>query len=242
MNVKNILLFFALFAGVFVSCSEDGIPVFADEASLNFPKTNFMGSKFKYDSLVFSSVFHSGGDEAVYRIPVYLTGRLSDKDRKYQVSVNPGETRGVVQGTHFSIDSEQLFKAGRYLDSLTLTLNVAKIKEDKIQGRIYLNLVPNENFTVGLSVYQNIVLSISGTGLSAQPAFWNSNSLGDYGGAYSHIKAEKFIELNGIPDAAWRAANKSILYAYAKKTYEWFEANEVYDNGERVVFKGSIIF
>lgn len=241
MKITNILLVLTLFAGAFAACNEDEIKEYPMESSLNFPKTGFM-SNFKYDSLVFSSVFHSGGDEAVYLIPVYLTGRISDEGREYTISVNPDETRGIVKGTHFTVETEQVFKGGRYLDSLKVTLNVAAIKADKVTGRIFLELVPNGNFTKGLNGYQTIALSVSGVGLSAQPAFWNSNSLGDYGGAYSHIKAEKFIELNGIPDAAWKAANKAIVYAYAKKTYEWFEANEVYDNGERVVFKGSIIF
>lgn len=34
--------------------------------------------------------------------------------------------------------------------------------------------------------------------------------------------------------------NKAKLYAYGKRTYEWFRDNPTYDNGERVMFIGTI--
>ena len=114
------------------------------------------------------------------------------------------------------------------------------IEDDAVEGRIYIELVPNENFVRGLDFYQYMIVNVSGVGLSSQPTLWRTNSLDTYGGTYSSVKAEKFIELNGILEEDWKAPNKAILYAYAKKTYEWFENNPTYDNGELVVFKGTI--
>ncbi len=122
-----------------------------------------------------------------------------------------------------------------------MKINVQAIKDDAVEGRIYIELVPNENFVRGLDFYQYMIVNVSGVGLSSQPTLWRTNSLDTYGGTYSSVKAEKFIELNGILEENWKAPfNKAILYAYAEETYEWFENNPTYDNGELVVFKGTI--
>ena len=73
-----------------------------------------------------------------------------------------------------------------------------------------------------------------------QPDFWNRNKLDDYGGIYSSVKAEKYVELNGVTSDSWVENNKAKLYAYGKRTYEWFRDNPTYDNGERVMFIGTI--
>lgn len=62
-----------------------------------------------------------------------------------------------------------------------------------------------------------MIVNVSGVGLSSQPTLWRTNSLDTYGGTYSSVKAEKFIELNGILEENWKAPNKAILYAYAEK-------------------------
>lgn len=64
--------------------------------------------------------------------------------------------------------------------------------------------------------------------------------LDDYGGIYSSVKAEKYVELNGVTSDSWVENNKAKLYAYGKRTYEWFRDNPTYDNGERVMFIGTI--
>ena len=83
-------------------------------------------------------------------------------------------------------------------------------------------------------------MEVSGEGFTTQPDFWNRNKLDDYGGIYSSVKAEKYVELNGVTSDSWVENNKAKLYAYGKRTYEWFRDNPTYDNGERVMFIGTI--
>ena len=236
------LLIFCLLLGVCINaCSRDEIMIFKEEQnSLNFPKYQYLSTTYKYDSLQFSSVFSGGKEVADFYIPIRVAGSVSDQDREYRLRVNPEETFGIKENTHYTLETTQLFRAGRYIDSTVVKINVQAIKDDAVEGRIYIELVPNENFVRGLDFYQYMIVNVSGVGLSSQPTLWRTNSLDTYGGTYSSVKAEKFIELNGILEEDWKAPNKAILYAYAKKTYEWFENNPTYDNGELVVFKGTI--
>ena len=228
--------------GALCACQRDEIMLVDGEvASLNFPKTKYL-SEYKNDSLQFLALFNSGVEEAVMYIPVRLSGKIAEAGRKYELRIVADESFGVTEGTHFTLETEQVFRAGRYIDSAVLKIDAKEVMKDKVDGRLYIELVPNENFEKGLDFYQYMIVRISGAGLTSQPTFWNKNSLGNYGGTYSAVKAEKFIELNNIPAADWVAPNKSVLFAYAKKTYEWFEANPTYDGGERVVFKGVVEF
>lgn len=240
-KIKRFILAIVCF-GTLWACQRDEIMLVDGEvASLNFPKTKYL-SEYKSDSLQFLALFNSGVEEAVMYIPVRLSGKIAEADRKYKVRIVADESFGVTEGTHFELATEQVFRAGRYIDSAVLKIDAKEVMKDKVDGRLYIELVPNENFEKGLDFYQYMIVRISGAGLTSQPTFWNKNSLGNYGGTYSAVKAEKFIELNNIPAADWVAPNKSVLFAYAKKTYEWFEANPTYDNGELVVFKGVVEF
>lgn len=240
MNARKIILIFLLLPLIFNACKEDGIMTpDSSVARLSFPTRGYISTS-AYDSLSFNSIFYSGGEIAEFRVPIHLTGAVSPVDREYTMKIITEETRGLTRGTHYTFDEKQMFKGGRVIDSAIVRLNVPLLKSDKVEGRVVIELVPNENFERGFENHQSIIVAVSGKGLSAVPNFWTYYTMSDYGGIYSHLKAEKFIELNGITSDAWRAANKTILYAYAKKTYDWFNDNPTYDNGERVYFKGTI--
>ena len=178
------LLIFCLLLGICINaCSRDEIMIFKEEQnSLNFPKYQYLSTTYKYDSLQFSSVFSGGKEVADFYIPIRVAGSVSDQDREYKLRVNPEETYGITENTHYTLETTQLFRAGRYIDSTVLKINVQAVKDDAVEGRIYIELVPNENFVRGLDFYQYMIVNVSGVGLSSQPTLWRTNSLDTYGG------------------------------------------------------------
>ena len=139
------------------------------------------------------------------------------------------------------MDKEQLYKSRGYLDTAIIVIDTKKLREDEAIGILQIELEENENFERGIEILRFITVNISGAGFAQIPNFWTINSMTNYGGDYLSIKAEKFVELNGITDGGWKAPNMVILYAYCKKTYLWFEENPTFDkDGNRIHFKGSI--
>lgn len=155
------LLIFCLLLGVCINaCSRDEIMIFKEEQnSLNFPKYQYLSTTYKYDSLQFSSVFSGGNEVADFYIPIRVAGSVSDQDREYRLRVNPEETFGIKENTHYTLETTQLFRAGRYIDSTVVKINVQAIKDDAVEGRIYIELVPNENFVRGLDFYQYMIVT-----------------------------------------------------------------------------------
>lgn len=241
---KLILLSLTAVAIILSSCKEDELITFdSDKASLNFVKSYYLPSITMpdYDTLIFAAPFYGGKETAQIKLPIRMSGKVVDYDRKYNVSLVAEEcTKALVEGTHFTMAKEQIFHKGEFADSVIIDVNLTKLRADKVLGQLVIKLVPSELFGAGLERYQSIGVKLSGQGFSQQPDFWNKNGLTDYGGAYSSIKAEKYAELNGVDSDTWREFNKAKLYAYGKRTYQWFVDNPTYDNGKLVEFKGTI--
>ena len=243
--MKKYIISILAVAIAFVACKKEDIPVYdAEHPSLNFVKSYFMpglnlgGSAL--DTLKLVAVFYAGQEQADFKLPVYLSGPTVDHDRKYTVRVSTEKSYGdLVEGIHFTLPESQILHAGQYADSAVVHANISKLRADKASGTLVLELVPGDVFTTGLEHYQSIGLEISGEGFNSQPVFWNKNDLNTYGGNYTSIKAEKYVELNGVTSDSWWTNNKAKLYAYGKRTYEWFRDNPTYDNGVLVEFKGT---
>lgn len=240
--MKKNLVFLILCGSLILmwACQEDEIMKRDEnEASLNFAKKSYF-SIYSDDSIRFEALYNSSVDTAQIKIPVCLAGKIADREREYAVAVNEQESYGLTEGKHYILERKQVMGAGAYLDTVVLKIDVRQLMTGKIEGRLLIELVPNENFSRGMDDFQYMAVIISGAGLTAMPNFWTFNNLTDYGGEYMPVKAEKFIQLNAIPASTWKNPNKAILYAYAKKTYEWFENNPTYVDGVRVEFKGII--
>ncbi len=245
-TMKRFIIPVLAIAIAFVSCKKEDILVYnSDRPSLNFVKSYFTPdlNKQEIDTLVLNAVFYSGKEETDFKLPVRLSGAAEDHDRTYNVRISEKKSYGaLVEGVHYTIAAEQTFHAGTSADSTLVHVNLTKLRADKVSGTLVVELVPGETFDAGLDNYQSIGLRIAGEGFATQPDFWNRNLLNNYGGNYTPIKAEKYVELNGIPDDTWKEYNNAKLYAYGKRTYEWFRDNPTYDNGVLVVFQGTIIY
>lgn len=239
--MKKPLLIILAAAISLLSCSEEKTMVYdRSMPSLNFAKSNYGGAKF--DSLEFLALYSGAAEKAEMNLPLIMSGEIAAGDRTYDLRIDPGETRGIESGRHYDLPRRQTFRAGEYTDTMVITFNVKELREDEVKGRMRIELVPNGDFTEGLAYNSYMVINVSGAGLTERPLLWSNNKLHIYGGSYSHVKAEKFIELNGITSAEWRAENEAVLFAYAKKTCEWFEDNPTFEDGERVIFKGTVEF
>lgn len=242
--MKNYIISVLAIAIAFVACKKEDIPVYdAEHPSLNFVKSYFIPTLTDptLDTLKLVAVFYAGKEQADFKLPVYLSGPAVDQDRKYTMRVSAEKSYGnLMEGIHFTLPAKQTLHAGQYADSAIVHANIAKLRADKASGTLVFELVPGDNFTVGLENYQSIGLEISGEGFTSQPVFWNKNDLNTYGGDFTSIKAEKYVELNGVTSDSWQESNKAKLYAYGKRTYEWFRDNPTYDNGVLVEFKGTI--
>ena len=230
------------------ACNKEEVPVYdSSRPSLNFVKNFFIPGSLsdpELDTVRVHAVFYPGLSEGECKLPVYLSGAVEDHDRTYTVRLVAEQCYGDLQeGVHYTLPTEQTLHAGQYADSVVVKLHLDKLREDRVSGVLVVELVPDETFIAGLDTYQSIGVEIAGGDFLREPYFWGLNKLSDYGGTYLSIKAEKFAELNGITSAMWRNEGSAQLYAFSKRTYEWFRDNPIYDDNENLVeFKGSIDF
>lgn len=241
-KMKHILLVTVVLVFSLVSCKkEEVITITVDGASINFPKTGFDAVHVR-DFLEFSSIFNLKKEVADIGFDVIMSGPIVDYDRTYTVTVIDSLT--TLDAKYFSLEPKQVLPAGEFETEVRITINNKVLMNDAAIGSIVVGHVPDENFIKGLDGYDFMEVRVSGQGLLEKPIFWNNNKLDEYGGDYHRIKAEKFIELNDIDSPEWRSSgNMTIVYAYSKRTHDWFEANPTYDeNGDRIYFKGTIEF
>lgn len=242
MKRKELIIILLLLSLGLVSCSEDKVSTMdKDVSSLNFERVP-VGTTGDFYYVDFSAIYNTQREIATVKLPIRLMGVATNYDRTYYVQVNDQKTEGnLIEGVHYSLDREQILKANTYRDSVELTVYVDRLIKDNVTGTLYVEFEQNENFSPGLTANQFELVNLVGGGLVTVPSFWGRNKLDAYGGEYLAIKAEKYIELNGIPGDSWRETNTAILYAYGKKTYLWFEENPTYDeNNNRIHFKGTV--
>lgn len=229
------------------SCKKDEIMTFdSSKPTIDFHKAYYLsGSYTDYvdvmDTLSMRAIYYSGQSTIEFKLPVRMSGSIIDEDRVYNVALATDKCYGdLVEGVHYTLSADQILSAGNYADSAVIELNVAQITTDAVSGVLVIEHVAGDVFDNGIDHYQSIGVRVSGEGFTTQPAFWNYNNLNDYGGTFSSIKAAKYVELNGVTDDEWKESSSAKLYAYGKRTYEWFRDNPTYDEGVLVEFLGTV--
>lgn len=242
---------FIIYASIclgFVSCKEDKLELYDDsESSLNFAKTltdksgtllEIFGKEEDYpENYSFNAHFiGSDADNCTYDIPVRLTGHIDyDRDREFQVRVNPEKSKLAVKDVHYSLDETQIFHKGLYEDHVKVTIHT-KAMDETSSYKLHIELVPNENFATGVSEYQYIEVFFT-KNLETPPAFWlNNTKLNKL--TYHPRKCAVFLEISGITDPDWRDNGATIQLDYwISLATQWFLEHEEYDeNGNRIYF------
>lgn len=234
--MKNICLLI-LSVCLLSACQEkDIMQVDTTYNALNILKGEFGDTEYP-ESYSFNAYFLGvGAEDYTLRIPVRLSGVINaENDRNYRVRVNPEKSRYVESGVQYSLDTMQIFRKGLAEDSILLTIHVGALNETDDYS-IFLELVPNENFSTGVRELQFIEIDFM-KNVNTPPPFWtNTSKLSKL--TYHPKKCVKFLEISKITDPEWSDPGNSVILDYWIQTAtQWFEDHEEYDeNNNRIFF------
>lgn len=229
--------FIAILVFLATACEEkDILQVDTSENALNILKGTFDNVEYP-EKYSFNAYFLGvGAEDYTLKIPVRLSGPIDyTADRIYEVRVNPDSSQHIGSGKEYTLNNQQILHKGRTEDSIFLTIHIAALNETD-DYKIYLELVPNENFIAGVKEFQFIEIEFM-KNVNTAPAFWTNNSkLKKF--TYHPRKGAKFLEISKITDPEWTDAGNSIILDYwIKVATQWFEDHEEYDEkGERIYF------
>ncbi len=219
------------------ACQEkDILQVDTTYNALNILKGEFGEIKYP-ESYSFNAYFLGvGANDYILYIPVRLSGLIDyDNDRTYRVRLNPGKSKLVEAGVHYSLDTIQTFRKGLAEDSIPLTIHVSALNETD-DYKIYLELLPNETFSTGVKELQFIEIDFI-KNVNTPPLFWTGNSkLSKF--TYHPRKCIKFLEISKITDPEWSDPGNSVIVDYwIQLATQWFANHEEYDeNNNRIFF------
>lgn len=188
-------------------CEEQKLETYNGDNFVQFKKTIS-------DSTNVSFMFYPGKDYIEFPVVLELVGVASTKNRTYKVTVDNEYTTASEQ--HYSIPSEQIFHAGRYIDTLYIRLNnTADLKQKKV--RLLLRVESSSDLKIGKIEQSAALIWITST--LSKPAWWNSDIDSYYLGTYSEKKYELFIQVTGIFDMTGLDASLKRSYALQLKQY-----------------------
>ncbi len=235
--MKRYIYILLLLCVVF-ACKEDKLDLYdASRPSLNIAKGNFNPGEYS-ESYSFNAYFLGvGAGDYILQIPVRLSGEIDyERDRRYNVEADVDSSRNAVNGVHYTLDNEQLFRKGMYQDTIAVIIHVGALNTTD-DYRIWLKLIPNETFDVGIPDYQFVSIDFM-KNLNTAPPFWENNSkLAKL--PYHPKKCEVFLEISGITDPEWVDPGGTIQLEYwINLCTQYFIDNEIYDEetGNRIYF------
>lgn len=208
MKQNIILLITAIFTTILsTGCEEQELTTYNGDYFVQFEKKTA-------DSTNFSFMFYPGKDYIDYPIPLQLVGIASDKNMTYKITVDTKSTTATSQ--HYSVAEQQIFHAGRYIDTLYVRLNnTADLKQKKV--RLELHIESTSDLKVGKIEQSVAIFWISNT--VTKPLWWNSDIDTYYLGEYSNKKYELFIQVTGVFDLTDMDASLKRSYALQLKEY-----------------------
>lgn len=224
MKMKNILfIILCMLTLGLSSCKEDGIDLFDTSSHYIYIVSQERSDK---DSLFTSFKFHVGVDEYTVKFPVHLAGLPLTEDKTFKVEVVPEETTALP--ADYSLESEQVFHAGLWVDSLQIKLlRTAHLATTDVH--LTVRLVENENFKLGdliepdpngLPIYSKGTLkaTVAYNDKVTKPEWWKDDTEKLLLGDYSDIKYERFIEVTGVSDLSTKSEmEKRILVKQFKE-------------------------
>ena len=230
--MNKIILISIIAILVFSSCDENERLLYdKDDAALNFSLPRLK------DSLSVNFVFvPSEQNTKKIQIKVDLMGRADGKDRQYSIKAIANEST-AESGVHYTaFKNNYTFRADSITDMLELELIRDKSLLDN-SVRLYVELVPTDDFTLGAYKNQFFILNITDN-LVTEPPFWKALYMQYKAGSYHVLKCKKFIEIAGVDSPDWKPEVTPALDIYVKKCRAWFEENPTYDEtGKRLYFE-----
>lgn len=216
-SLQYILGAFLIIASA-VACKKSEIKTYDGKISVYFPRS--LSSPY-LDTLAVTFTFAPlSTTDSLIKIPVRIAGEPVDKDRVYNLVINPNKTTAVA-GSDYKLNDKRQFviPAGKVTDTIYLDLlrTPALLTEQKA---VSFTLLPNENFqtdilfkvvnTITGQRVSNVDYTVSFNDILRKPGRW----LDGYLGAFSRKKAFLMIELMGM-DLAYldnAAAVSDIIY------------------------------
>lgn len=103
------------------------------------------------DSMAISFGLVPNKEDSLIQIPVKITGKIADVDRKYKVKILDSST--AEEGVHFDYHDEDFtIAAGEYMDFIQITLHNTS---DLVDSSVYVafKLLPNKYFSTKLKYH-----------------------------------------------------------------------------------------
>lgn len=208
------------------ACSRTDENFFHDEASIYFAgdqDIDFTFTKYR-------------GNEATLLIPLEIGGYKTAQPRTVGIEVVSDSTTAVA-GLHYeALPAKVTLPADSFMYHLPVKLfnTDPKLKTEKV--RLFLRLVPNENFQSGIFDKQEVSIEISD--ILVKPAIWDA-VYSRFFGVYSQTKHRKILEICNIAEIPDEYDGGSYNYkwdAYGRAVNNYFKVNyPQYDENNQVI-------
>ena len=178
---KNILFAFMGVALILVGCEKSINFAYQGKDRVQFKcysiPNSYLGTRVYYSAQTFSfGMLPVEVTEDTARVVVEYTGRLSEVDRTYYVSILADSTT-AVEGVHYrAFRREQVIRAGRANDTLKIVIirdHLNTSFNNPVNERLHLVLEPSEDFDLGIEpgVRMNLLMNDYMT----KPSWWDSH-------------------------------------------------------------------
>ncbi|WP_167021590.1 DUF4843 domain-containing protein [Chitinophaga sp. Cy-1792] len=229
--MKNLKYIIPLLLLLVFSCKKSDLKNFDGTSDIYWSNIiSTQNSLLNTDSAVFSFAFGSAKvTDTLLKLPVKIMGFAASEDRAFRVKAQDSST--MVAGKHYDALPESfIMHANKIIDTVTIRIHRTP---DMLKGELtlYLELLPNENFTASLKTYKKMtatVTKIKASDVIIRPKYW----LDAYLGVFSRKKALMLIEIVGVDMAAMNNTAPDItnVAGYGRSLQQYLDEQRVAGN------------
>lgn len=184
----------------FISCETDQIDTYIGNNNIYFTYAesggNFSRSgKELRDSIGYSfALTKSDVQQMLIQVPISVQGIVSSQEREVNLIIDDAST--AIEGTHFEIPNQILFKAGAAVDNIPITFfRTSELKTENLS--LVLRLEPNKYFSTDFKtkIFNNdtlnlVKLKISINDILEKPSVWFDFYLGSFSSKKMSLMSE----------------------------------------------------
>lgn len=226
-----VLLSFLIISSSFYSCDRSIDNVYKDKSRIQFThytENVILGNITRkyFDQYTFSFGFLDNDIlEDTAKISVEFLGMVSDQDRTYSLRIDPDSTT-AIEGVHYKpFEKTQIFRAGMSKDTLEIIVlrsHLSSSFSDPEDRRLVLDLVPTQDFDLGLAKGTRTRLDINN--YLSKPKWWDDPSRQGLG-FYHPEKWKILISFNPL----W-SDTEECIFDYNNEGREYMSGLERYLN------------